>query len=304
MIKRTIEISRHAMHLSARFDQLILQPFDADKDAATSIPAEDIGLLVVDHPQVTYTHGAFAALLDKGAAVLLCGRDHLPAGILLPISRQTEQVTRLRMQIAASVPLCKRIWQQIVVAKVQAQAALFKSDSLTRGRLLSLARDVKSGDTTNVEAQAAKVYWAAWRKEFADFYRDHDGTDEFNGQLNYGYAVMRAAVARAIVSAGLHPALGVHHCNRSNAFCLADDLMEPLRPMVDQRVRQLRREGRTTLEQANKAALLSLLVAESRMGDGTGPLMVQLHRTVASLVRSLEVKRPAVEMPWLTEWDL
>lgn len=304
MIKRTIEISRQAMHLSARLDQLVCQPIDADKSAAVTIPAEDIGLLAIDHPQVTYTHGAFQTLLRQGAAVMFCGRDHLPAGLLLPISSQTQQVTRLRAQIAASKPLCKRLWQRIVIAKVRAQAALFTADQPVHRRLLVLADEVKSGDTTNVEAQAARVYWQQWRDDLPGFQgRDPDGDDPINAQLNYGYAALRAAVARAIVAAGLHPALGVQHSNRANAFCLADDLVEPLRPMVDQEVRRLQREGRTDLSQANKAVLLALLTAVVRLGDQAGPLMVQLHRVVASLVRSFESRKVEIELPCLLEWD-
>lgn len=303
MIKRTIEISRQPMHLTARLDQLILQPFDEDKDAATSIPAEDIGLLAIDHPRVTYSHAAFQALLQQGAAVMFCGRDHMPAGLLLPFSSQTEQVTRLRAQINASRPLQKRLWQQIVTAKVRAQAALIPTDDPTYRRLRVLADEVKSGDTTNVEAQAAKVYWSTWRAEFKGFARNPDGNDSINAQLNYGYAVIRAAVARAIVAAGLHPALGLQHSNRSNAFCLADDLMEPLRPLVDQEVRWMQRENRCDLSQANKGVLLSLLTAPTRLNDQTGPLMVQLHRVVASLVRSFEDKTPSIELPWPLAWE-
>jgi len=304
VIKRTLEISRQPMHLSARLGQLICQPFEADKSQAVSIPAEDIGLLAIDHPQVTFTHGAFQALLAQGAAVMFCGRDHLPAGLLLPMSNQTQQVTRLHLQIDASKPLCKRLWRQIVVAKVRAQAALPDLDERTRRKLAALADEVKSGDTSNVEAQAAKVYWAQWRADLPDFRgRDPDGDDPINAQLNYGYAVLRAAAARAIVAAGLHPALGVQHSNRSNAFCLADDLMEPLRPVADREVRRLQRDGRTDLSQSNKAALLALLTIPVSLNDQKGPLMVQLHRVVASLVRSFEQKKPALELPCLLEWD-
>lgn len=211
--------------------QLMLQPFDADKTSASSIPAEDIGLVSIDHPQVTYTHGAFQTLLEHGAVVLFCDRHHLPMGLLIPLSTQTQQVTRLRLQIQASKPLCKRLWQQIVVTKIQGQASLYPTDSTVCRHLRTLTKEVKSGDTTNVKAQAAKSYWAAWREEFSGFRRDTNGKDSINAQLNYGYAVIRASVARALVAAGLHTALGIHHSNRSNAFCLADDLLEPLRPI-------------------------------------------------------------------------
>ena len=288
LIKRTIEISRQRVYVSARLDQLILQPFDEPKDAATSIPCEDVGVLVVDQPRTTYSHGALQALLRYGAAVVICGRDHLPAGMLLPVSDHTENVARLREQIAAGKPLCKRLWQQIVVAKIKAQAANLDLATPAHGKLGTLAKEVKSGDPANVEAQAAKVYWSAWLGDEQKFRRDTDGKDGLNAALNYGYAILRAAVGRALVAAGLHPALGVHHANRSNAFCLADDLLEPLRPMIDRRVRQLycaRDDHKLELDQPTKAHLLAVLTEVVTTGDQSGPLMVGLQRTVSSLVK-------------------
>lgn len=310
MIKRTIEISRRPAYLSARLDQLIVQPFDAPKEEAASIPAEDIGVVVVDHGQVTYSHGALQTLLDSGACLVVCGRDHQPAGLLLPISSHTQQVERLRLQINATRPTNKRLWQQLVIAKLRAQAANLPTNpnektnkgGVYQRKLASLAGQVKSGDTTNVEAQAAKVYWAAWResggRHLRGWYRDKDGYDPLNIHLNYGYAILRAAVARALVVAGLHPALGLHHQNRSNAFCLADDLMEPLRPLIDHEAMALIREGREELDQSNKARLLALLAAPCAMDDQLGPLMVQLHRMTASLVRCLAGQEKRLEVPW------
>ncbi|MFI4859346.1 MAG: type II CRISPR-associated endonuclease Cas1 [Phycisphaerales bacterium JB063] len=309
MIKRTIEISRRPAHLSAKLGQLIVQPFDAPKDEATSIPAEDIGIVVVDHAQVIYSHGALQTLLDNGACVVICGRDHQPAGLLLPVSPHTQQVERLRIQIDASKPTNKRLWQQVVIAKVRAQASNLlrptegrpEGAEISRRKLANLAGEVKSGDTSNVEAQAAKVYWAAWRQfggpELHGWYRDKDGTDPLNAHLNYGYAILRAAVARALVAAGLHPALGLHHQNRANAFCLADDLMEPFRPLIDREAIALIREGREQLDQSNKARLLALLTAECVMDDQSGPLMVQLHRMTASLVRCLSGEDRQLAIP-------
>lgn len=313
MIKRTIEISRRPAYLSAKLGQLIVQPFDAPKDEAATIPAEDIGVVVVDHAQVTYSHGALQTLLDNGACVVVCGRDHQPAGLLLPISSHTQQVERLRGQIDASKPTNKRLWQQVVMAKVKAQASNLPADTagrpegaeVSRRKLVNLAGEVKSGDTTNVEAQAAKTYWAAWRQSggpcLQRWYRDKDGDDPLNAHLNYGYAILRAAVARALVAAGLHPALGLHHRNRANAFCLADDLMEPLRPLIDREAIALIREGRDALDQSNKARLLALLAAECVMDDrqesSTGPLLVQLHRMTASLVRCLSGEDKQLAIP-------
>ena len=290
MIKRTIEISREPVHLSTRLEQLVVQPIDRTKQDARSIPCEDIGIVLVDQPQTTYTHGALAALMKSGAAVVICGRDHLPAGILLPMSNNSEVVWRMDDQIAASAPCKKQLWRQIVVAKIKAQMQVISSDTVAMRKLFAMTQEVKSGDTSNIEAQAAKIYWKSWRdhhKTFSNFRRDPNSKDLINGLFNYGYAALRAAVARALVSAGLFPALGIHHSNRGNAFCLADDLMEPLRPMVDRRVRRLVNEGASEIDQAAKAVLLTVLTETVRMGDTTGPLMVSLHRAVAALARCL-----------------
>lgn len=287
MIKRTIEISREPAHLAVRLDQLMIQRNLRDDWNYTSIPCEDIGVLLVDHPQVTYSHHALAKLMESGAAVVVCGRDHLPVGMLMPLSSHTEVLWRLQDQLALGKPLKKQLWRQLVVAKIRAQAANLEAGTPARAKLLALARGVRSGDPSNVEAQAAKVYWSAWLGAAAPaggFRRDPDG-DGLNALLNYGYAILRAAVARALVAAGLLPALGLHHANRSNAFCLADDLIEPLRPMADACVRALHREDGCELDQPTKAALLGVLTREVRVEDQTGPLMVAIHRMAASLVQ-------------------
>jgi CRISP-associated protein Cas1 len=291
VIKRTLEISREPAHLSVRNEQLVLR---RDGQTVGSVPCEDIGVVLVDHPQTTYTHGALAKLAESDAAVVICGRDHLPAAILLPMADHSQVVWRLDAQLKVSRPLRKNLWKQIVVAKIQAQASNLAADLPAHRKLFALAREVRSGDPKNLEAQAAKIYWANWLAtsdlqalDSERFRRDPDATG-LNSFLNYGYAVVRAALARAIVAAGLLPSLGIHHRNRSNPFCLADDLIEPLRPLVDDRVRELARQGYDELNQPAKAAILEILADRVTIGDGdenTGPLMVQLHRYVASLVR-------------------
>ena len=326
MIKRTLEISREPAYLCVRFDQLVLKH---DGRIAGSIPCEDLGVVVVDHPQTTYTHSALSQLADAGAVVVLCGRDHLPNALVLPLASHTELVWRINDQIAASRPVQKRLWQQIVRAKIVAQAGNLAAGGPTRRKLLNLARAVRSGDAGACESQAARRYWSAWLCEppedqlpdylnerpgpattssapengrlengTARFRRDMDG-DGLNALLNYGYAIVRAAVARAIVAAGLHPALGLQHSNRSNAFCLADDLIEPLRPLVDRVARRLWWAGHHELDQPTKAELLDILTEEVFVDDRSGPLMVELHRYVASLVRCLrsETKRLLIPQP-------
>ncbi len=292
MIKRTVEISREAAHLSVRYNQLVLK---RDGNVVGQIPCEDIGVVLVDNPGTTYTHAALTHLADSGATVVLCGRDHLPNAIVLPVTEHTQVVWRIGEQLAARQPLRKQLWRQLVRAKIRAQAANLPPHGSPRAKLLALAAEVKSGDSTNVEAHAAKIYWQHWSCE-EEFRRNPDmpGTNSF---LNYGYSVMRAALARAIVAAGLLPALGLHHRNRANAFCLADDLVEPLRPLVDDRVRDLRRRGYDELSQEAKAEILKLLVDEVRMAGDSGPLMVNIHRMVASLVKCFQGKEKRLEIP-------
>ena len=337
MIKRTIEISREPAHLSLRLGQLVLE---REHQPVSTIPCEDLGMVVVDHPQVSYTHSALAALVEHDAVVVVCGKNHLPAGLLLPMTDHSEVVWRLHDQIAVSKPLRKQLWRQIVQAKIRAQAANLSNGSPERTRLLELARTVRSGDVTNHEAQAARVFWSAWlpddeptrggfkttevtrsvsegigassgespsltlrvtpetmTPQRTSFRRNADGEDDINILLNYGYSILRAAVARAIVMAGLHPAFGLQHCHRSNLLCLADDLMEPLRPLVDARVRELVRLNQTELSPITKAALLQLLTQEATTGSEAGPLMVTLHRYVASLVKCYAGEHEHLEIP-------
>ena len=216
------------------------------------------------------------------------------------MSNHTENVSRLREQIDASKPLCKRLWRQVVIAKIKAQAANLEQNTPAWAKLRTLAREVKSGDTSNVEAQAAKVYWSAWLGGDDTFRRDKDGHDGLNAALNYGYAILRAAVGRALVATGLHPALGIHHANRSNAFCLADDLLEPLRPIVDRRVRQLhlsREGGELELDQPTKAHLLTVLTDPVVVDGQASPLMVGMGRTVASLIRCYKRQEKRLALP-------
>ncbi len=332
MARRTIEISRNPAHLAISRGQLLIIPKHnddghktrtqrdtqrhADHDAQNHecndrytnrpdlptlatlrnrIPAEDIGLLVVDHAQTTYTHSALATLAGAGASVVVCGDDHLPAGILMPVSSHTQQVWRVADQIDCSRVLKKQLWQTIIQAKIKAQACALPAQSDQQNRLTMMARRVRSGDAGNTEAQAARFYWQAffppqpnWR-----FKRSPgSGTDSTppNNLLDYGYAILRAAVARALVGAGLLPVIGIQHANRSNAFCLADDLVEPLRPMIDTRVKRLFNAGRDTLDQPTKAELLLVLTATVRTGEcesaTIGPLDAALGRYAASLAQS------------------
>jgi CRISPR-associated protein Cas1 len=305
MIKRTIEISENPAHLSVKDGQLLIRAEHENSDTGANtasnerrtVPLEDLGLVMVDQRGTTFSLSALAGIAEHGAALCVCSSNHLPIGLLLPLADRHETVWRIKDQFAASVPTKKRLWRQIVRAKILGQARNLAADSAGRAKLLSLRSAVKSGDSTNIEAQAAKVFWAEWLGRDSGFKRVAAPTDEGaapNNFLNYGYAVVRAAVARAIVSAGLLPAIGIHHDSRSNPFCLADDLMEPLRPLVDRRARELFVAGHYELRRTAKAALLSVLTETMSVPSpdnpkrrSTGPLMVCLHRYVASFVACL-----------------
>lgn len=287
MLKRILEISREPAHLCTSLGQLLLKREGA---LLVSVPCEDLGVVVVDHPQTTYSHAALAELTQNDAAVIICGANHLPCGILLPISDHSLIVTRLNAQLSMTLPTKKRLWRQLIKAKILAQAENLASDSKTAKRLRQLAACVRSGDPDNREAIAARFYWSAWllespeaTEECQKFRRDPD-ENGINALLNYGYAILRASLARAISSSGFHPAIGLQHSNRSNAFCLADDLIEPLRPLVDARVRSLVFSGESELTQPVKAALLELLNEEVETGETTGPLSIAIQRYISSLV--------------------
>lgn len=296
MIKRIVEISSARTHLSVRYGQLIIKENGAE---LSSIPCEDIGVLLVDHQGTSYTHCVFSTLLGCGVAVVLCGGDHHPAGLLLPIESNSLQTERFRQQIEVKEPVKKRLWEQIVRAKIKHQAILVGKDSDVYKSLMALRDRVRSGDPSNIEAQASRKFWPVYLQD-VQFRRDINGAPP-NNLLNYGYMVMRAAVARALCSAGLLPSLGIHHRNRYNAFCLADDMVEPFRGFVEAKVREIcESEGLPDrLDQQVKARLLEVLYQEVGIAGYKGPLMVGLHRTMASLQRCFAGEQKYVDLPEL-----
>ncbi|MGB2755852.1 MAG: type II CRISPR-associated endonuclease Cas1 [Phycisphaerae bacterium] len=291
MIKRTIEISGQGNRLSVALGSLIIQ---RDSQEVGRVPLEDLGVLILDAPDTLYTHWVLAEALAAGAVVVPCGRDHLPCGLFLPQNNRL-QTQRLAAQVAAPLPLKKRLWKQIVQAKVRHQAQVLDPDHPARRRLLALVSRVRSGDPTNIEAQAARIYWQALFG--LSFRRNPDAEDGTNALLNYGYAVVRAAVARAISGAGLHPSFGLHHHNRGNPFALADDLLEPLRPIVDRKAKALTETGQGDIAPETKREILGLLTEEVEVAGLRGPLLVALERTVASLVRSYQGEQAKLDLP-------
>lgn len=240
MVKRTLYFGNPA-YLSLRLGQLVVRlpspepTISKDSFEAKTIPVEDIGVVVLDNKQITITQGLLEALLENNCAVLTCDSSRLPVGLMLPLCGHTLQNERFRDQIDASLPLKKQIWQQTIRQKILNQAAVLRySTGQEHNNMLVWAEEVRSGDSANLEARAAAYYW---KTVFGDamFVRGREEAPP-NNLLNYGYAILRAVVARSLVCSGLLPTLGVHHHNRYNAYCLADDIMEPYRPYVDRMV--------------------------------------------------------------------
>ena len=248
MIKRTLYFGNPA-YLSVRLEQLEIRLPQVENNATLSegfkesvvkrVPIEDIGVVILDHKQISITQGALGALLDNNVAVITCDNSRMPSGLMLPLSANTTQSERFRHQIEASQPLKKQLWQQTIQAKIWNQAAVLHSQrGLDCGNMDAWAKQVKSGDSDNLEGRAAAYYWQNLFGNIKGFRRDREGMPP-NNLLNYGYAILRAVVARSLVGSGLLPTLGIHHHNRYNAYCLADDIMEPYRPYVDKLVAEI-----------------------------------------------------------------
>lgn len=288
MIKRTLFFGNPA-YLSLKNAQLVVKLNDAQthEEVCKTIPIEDIGVVVLEDRQITITNGALDALLQNNCAVITCDDRHIPSGMMLPLDGHTVQSERFRWQIEASLPLKKQLWQQTVQAKIRNQASVLKRLSgVEIGCMIAWANDVKSGDSDNLEGRAAAYYWKKVFPEMEHFTRDREG-DAPNNLLNYGYAIVRAVVARALVASGLLPTLGIHHHNRYNAYCLADDVMEPYRPYVDELVIKILRSGVDCGELTTdlKRQLLGLPVTEVVIGGQRSPLMVAASQTSSSLVK-------------------
>ena len=248
------------------------------------MPLPEIAALVVAHPRVTFTQSVVSGLAEAGGILVTCDARFIPAAMLLPLQAHFIQTERLAQQVEASKPTCKRLWQQIVRAKITAQGRTLKALHGDDAGLPALLRRVRSGDPANVEAQASRRYWRALFAD--DKFRRNPDSDDQNRHLNYGYAVLRAVVARALCAAGLHPSIGLHHHNRYNPFCLADDLMEPWRPVVDGVVARWVREHGTKapLDRDAKSALIETITGRYRVGGEARTLFDVLSRTAASLV--------------------
>lgn len=294
MLKRTLFFST-PFCLSLRNGQMIIQTKEAP-DMQRSVPVEDIGVLVLEHQQTSVTLPLLNALSDNNAAVVFCGSDRMPNAMLMNLDSNKTQGESYRAQVEASEPLKKSLWKQIVEAKIRNQAALLRKSGRDADKLKPYWMNVKSGDSDNREGIAAKIYWSELFGR--DFVRMREGAEP-NNLLNYGYTILRAAVARSLMGSGLLPAFGIFHRNRYNAFPLADDVMEPYRPYVDEAVARLYAEGRSQLTKEVKSELLRVLFADTRFDKVLRPLDVGLTFTSASLAKCFSGERKKIAYPLL-----
>ncbi|MDD6782474.1 MAG: type II CRISPR-associated endonuclease Cas1 [Bacteroidales bacterium] len=307
MIKRTLCFSNPA-YLSLKNAQLVIKLPEVEKadvvelikaEAVRTIPIEDIGVVVLDNRQITITQGVVEALLENNCAIITCDNAHLPMGLMLPLCGNTTQSERFRLQIDASLPLKKQLWQQTVQCKIRNQAAVLQNtrNAIVKN-MLAWAGEVKSGDSDNLEGRAAAYYWRNLFSDILGFTRDRNGLPP-NNLLNYGYAILRAVVARALVGSGLLPTLGIHHHNRYNAYCLADDIMEPYRPYVDALVCRLVSDGHITEELTTelKRELLQIPTLDVVINGKRSPLMVAVGQTTASLYRCFSGEQRKIAYP-------
>lgn len=296
MIKKTFYFGNPA-YLSLRNAQMVIKIPEVEKckelsesfrkEAEVTKPVEDVGVVVLDHKQITITSGLLEALLENNCAVITCDSKSMPIGLMLPLYGNTTQNERFRKQLDASLPLKKQLWQQTVQMKINNQASVLQQCANEEIRCMRVwANDVRSGDPDNLEARAAAYYWKYLFGMIPEFTRDRNGIYP-NNLLNYGYAILRAVVARGLVASGLLPTLGIHHHNRYNAYCLADDIMEPYRPYVDELVFNIVQEYGHDLELTKelKEKLLSIPVLDVCIGNKRSPLMVAVGMTTASLYK-------------------
>lgn len=291
MIKRIIEVS-NPYKLSLHLNNLIVSN---EKEEIGRVPLEDVAILILDHAYVSYTLQLMQACLKENIIVIFCNEKHLPAAILLPFEAHTTQAEIYQRQFAVKEPTKKQLWQKVIQGKLKAQADVILAYHGNATTIQRMIAQVKSGDTSQREGAAAKYYW---KELFGKSFKRDPELDGINAFLNYGYAVIRAAVARCIVGTGLHPSLGIHHHNKYNAFQLADDLMEPLRPLIDRIVKRYELENESfELNQTTKGVLLSVLTDELNYQKKHFPFLVAVQHYVTNAKRFLFQETKTIAIP-------
>ena len=294
MVGRIVEIADDRRHLFMNRGFMVVRDTEGERKELGQIPLDDIAAVIANAHGISYTNNLLVALAERGVPFVLCGPNHNVVGMLLTLDGHHVQAKRIEAQIAASAPTVKRLWSAVVKAKLEQQAAALEAAGAPTAPLTALVAKVRSGDPDNIEAQGARRYWSLLFGP--DFRRDQDGGG-LNGMLNYGYTILRSATARAVVAAGLHPSIGLHHSNDANAMRLVDDLMEPFRPVVDLKVWQLRHAGEDDVTPDSKRALVRVLYDDMQTNVGVTPVMVCMQRLATSLAQVFLEDRTKLDLP-------
>jgi CRISP-associated protein Cas1 len=294
MIGRIVEVADDRRHLYVHRGFMVVQDTEGERKELGQVPLDDIAAVIANAHGLSYTNNLLVALAERGAPFVLCAANHNAVGMLLPIEGNFEQSKRIEAQIAASLPTHKRLWAAIVRAKLEQQAAALEAAGAPTAPLAALVAKVRSGDPENLEAQGARRYWGLL---FGDSFRRDQNATDLNALLNYGYTVLRAATARAVIAAGLHPGIGLHHSHDNNAMRLVDDVMEPFRPAVDLKVWQLKRNHEEHVTPETKRALVCTLYDDMQSEAGATPVMVSIQKLATSLAQVYLGERDKLDLP-------
>ncbi len=283
------DVNEHETIVAEKSEGWLDKRKDISKQVLNTVPIEDIGIVVLDNHQITLTHGLLDSLLENNSAIVTCNRSHMPSGLFMPLATNDEQSQKFRAQIESSEPLKKQLWSQTITAKILNQAANLKERKIPINNMITWAKKVRSGDPDNYEGRAAAYYWKNFFSMIPNFLRDRYGEPP-NNLFNYGYAILRAIIARALAGSGLLPTFGIHHSNKYNAYCLADDIMEPYRPYVDKVVYTVVSNGEDfyELNSSIKKQLLEIATVDVIIEEKRSPLMVAAQRTTSSLAKCFE----------------
>ena len=298
MVGRIVEIANDYRSLSLYRGFLLIKESKGERVELGRVPIDDIDALIANAHGLSYSNNLLVALAEQGAPFVLCGANHNPVGVLWPFGGNYETSRRINAQTDAKRPVKKRLWASIVRSKLEQQGCVLEAIGESDRFIHNLIRKIRSGDPENIEAQAARRYWTLL---FGSEFRRNRQAEDFNGLLNYGYTVLRASVARAVIAAGLHPAIGLHHSNASNPMLLVDDLIEPFRPLIDLGVYQLVREGEAQVNADTKRFLVRLLYQDMLTESGVTPLSVCAQKLAVSLAQVFLGEREKLELPLPSE---
>lgn len=294
MIGRIVEVADDQRHLFVSRGFMVVQDTDGERKELGQVPLDDIAAVIANAHGLSYTNNLLVALAERGAPFVLCAANHNAVGMLLPIDGNHHQGRRIDAQLEATKPTTKRLWAEVVRAKLEQQAAALEAMGSPTAPLSTLISKVRSGDPDNMEAQGARRYWGLL---FGDRFRRDQDAGGINAMLNYGYTVLRATTARAVIAAGLHPTLGLHHSNDSNPMRLVDDLMEPFRPVIDLKIWQLRHSGEAEITPETKRALVRTLYDDMQTDIGATPVMVCVQKLATSLAQVYLGERDKLDLP-------